>query len=111
MVIDILPLGISDEAVLNYSVENAMVLITRDKADFGEMVFHQHRPFHGIVVLRTHTVPTDAEVYQPRRKTPAFRHGDIRRSPAGEKCLNSQAILTLVLFKKLPREAFETEGW
>ena len=64
MVDNILPLGTTDEAVLNYSVENAMVLITRDKADFGELVFHQHRPFHGIVVLRTHTVPTDAEVYR-----------------------------------------------
>lgn len=42
---------------------------------------------------------------------PAFRQEDIRRSPSGEKYSNSQATLTLVLFKKLPREAFETEGW
>lgn len=64
MVSQVLPFGTTDEVVLNYSVENAMVLITRDKADFGKMVFHQNKPFHGIVVLRTHTVPTDAEAFR-----------------------------------------------
>ena len=64
MVIDVLPLGASDEAVLNYSVERECVLITRDKADFGELVFHQNKPFYGVVVLRTQTASNDDDAFQ-----------------------------------------------
>ena len=64
LVADVLPKGTSDETVLSYSVANEYILITRDKSDFGDLVFRQHRSFIGVVVLRTKTTTNDNEVWQ-----------------------------------------------
>lgn len=43
--------GITDEEVLRIAVENERIVITVDK-DFGEMIFREKRPHHGIILLR-----------------------------------------------------------
>ncbi len=43
--------GINDEEVLRIAVENERILITVDK-DFGEKIFREKRPHHGIILLR-----------------------------------------------------------
>ncbi len=43
--------GMADDDVLAKAFREGWILITNDK-DFGEMVFRQHRPHHGIVFLR-----------------------------------------------------------
>ena len=64
LVADILPKGASDKTVLNYSVANEYILITRDKSDFGDLVFRQHHPFFGVVVCRTQTAEDDDKVLE-----------------------------------------------
>ncbi len=43
--------GAADDQVLSLAHTDARVLITSDK-DFGELVFREKRPHHGIVLLR-----------------------------------------------------------
>ena len=43
--------GISDDAVLHLANQESAVLLTADK-DFGELVFRQHRPTPGIILVR-----------------------------------------------------------
>ncbi|MHB1629913.1 MAG: DUF5615 family PIN-like protein [Bacilli bacterium] len=59
MAVDVLLRGASDEMVLKYSVNNEMVLITKDKADFGDLIFRQKHSWYGVVVLRAKTASND----------------------------------------------------
>lgn len=43
--------GLSDDEILNKAFDEHWILITNDK-DFGEMVFRERRPHHGVVFLR-----------------------------------------------------------
>jgi len=43
--------GASDEAILQKSLEENCVLITKDK-DFGEMIIRNRRPCAGIILIR-----------------------------------------------------------
>ncbi len=43
--------GINDDEVLQIAVENERILITVDK-DFGEKIFREKRPHHGVILLR-----------------------------------------------------------
>jgi predicted nuclease of predicted toxin-antitoxin system len=43
--------SLSDEAVLKFSFEGTLLLLTRDK-DFGELVFREHRGHVGVVLVR-----------------------------------------------------------
>ena len=45
--------GITDEQVLENATRDRRVLVTADK-DFGDLVFRQGRPHHGIVLVRLH---------------------------------------------------------
>ena len=43
--------GLSDDNILDKAFDENWILITNDK-DFGEMVFRERRPHHGVVFLR-----------------------------------------------------------
>jgi predicted nuclease of predicted toxin-antitoxin system len=43
--------GATDDAILTKAFEEDWILITNDK-DFGELVFREHRPHHGVIFLR-----------------------------------------------------------
>lgn len=43
--------GLSDEVILEKAYRENWVLVTNDK-DFGEKVFREQHPHHGIVILR-----------------------------------------------------------
>jgi predicted nuclease of predicted toxin-antitoxin system len=43
--------GIDDEAIINKAHDEDWILVTNDK-DFGEKVYRERRPHHGIVFLR-----------------------------------------------------------
>lgn len=43
--------GTSDDLLLDRAFEESRILITNDK-DFGEMIFRERRPHHGVVFLR-----------------------------------------------------------
>lgn len=43
--------GIPDDLVLDQAFDESRILITNDK-DFGEMIFRERRPHHGVVFLR-----------------------------------------------------------
>jgi len=43
--------GMADEAVLAEAHSGGWILVTNDK-DFGEMVFRERKPHHGVVFLR-----------------------------------------------------------
>ncbi len=43
--------GAEDDAVLQRAFAEQRILITSDK-DFGEMVFREQRPHHGVILLR-----------------------------------------------------------
>lgn len=43
--------GLSDEAILEKAHREQWVIVTNDK-DFGEKVFREQHPHHGIVILR-----------------------------------------------------------
>ncbi len=43
--------GMEDVDILNKAFREDWVLITNDK-DFGERVYREHRPHHGIILLR-----------------------------------------------------------
>ena len=48
---DIQP-GLKNGAVLAYATQQQALLITADKTDFGELIFQQHQPCLGLVVVR-----------------------------------------------------------
>lgn len=41
----------ADEQVLSKALDENWILITNDK-DFGEMIFRERRPHHGVIFLR-----------------------------------------------------------
>ncbi len=43
--------GLDDEAIVQKAYSENWILITNDK-DFGEKVYREHKPHHGIVLLR-----------------------------------------------------------
>ena len=43
--------GLSDEAIIQKAYSENWILITNDK-DFGEKVYREHYPHHGVVFLR-----------------------------------------------------------
>lgn len=43
--------GLSDEVILSMAANERWILITNDK-DFGEMIFRDRKPHHGVVFLR-----------------------------------------------------------
>ncbi len=43
--------GIADDVVYSKAFDENWILVTNDK-DFGEMVFRERRPHHGIIFLR-----------------------------------------------------------
>jgi predicted nuclease of predicted toxin-antitoxin system len=43
--------GVDDDAILHRSFTESRILITGDK-DFGELIFRDNRPHHGVVLLR-----------------------------------------------------------
>jgi predicted nuclease of predicted toxin-antitoxin system len=45
--------GADDDQVLALAFDDQRVLITSDK-DFGELIFREHRPHHGVILLRLH---------------------------------------------------------
>ena len=50
------PHGLRDEAVLAISVKEQRLLITYDRADFGELIFRYHHPHCGVILLRLLTL-------------------------------------------------------
>lgn len=61
MVVDVLPAGARDSHVLQYSVDHSVILVTRDKTDFGTLVFGQGLPYYGIVVIRYASASDDIQ--------------------------------------------------
>lgn len=53
--------GIQDEAVIARSIAERRVIITNDR-DFGEMIFKERRPHHGVVFLRLRDERTRSKV-------------------------------------------------
>ena len=47
--------GVSDEQVLQLSIQTDSILITTDK-DFGELVFRQRKLIPGVMLLRLHSL-------------------------------------------------------
>lgn len=43
--------GSSDEAILQKAADEKWILVTNDK-DFGELIFRERRPHHGVIFLR-----------------------------------------------------------
>jgi predicted nuclease of predicted toxin-antitoxin system len=50
--------GLDDDSIIAMAFEDERVLITNDK-DFGDKVFHERLPHHGVVLLRL-TNPREA---------------------------------------------------
>lgn len=46
------PAGILDEVVLSSALEEKRILLTNDRADFGELVFRHHQPHCGIILFQ-----------------------------------------------------------
>src|SRR5436189_5184871 len=46
------PHGLSDEEVLAIAVHEQRILITYDRADFGELIFRNHHPHCGVILFR-----------------------------------------------------------
>ena len=47
-----LPPGIADEEVLAYGYKEQRIVITNDKGDFGDLIFHLLRPHAGVILFR-----------------------------------------------------------
>lgn len=43
--------GLEDEAIVQKAFVENWILLTNDK-DFGEQVYHSHKPHHGVVLMR-----------------------------------------------------------
>jgi predicted nuclease of predicted toxin-antitoxin system len=46
------PHGLSDKEVLAIAIREKRILITYDRADFGELIFRSHHPHCGVILLR-----------------------------------------------------------
>ena len=54
--------GAEDDAVLQRAYAERQILITADK-DFGEMVFRERRPHHGVILLRVGNPSADRHIH------------------------------------------------
>ncbi len=43
--------GMDDNDIVQKAFEEKWILITNDK-DFGDQIYHEHKPHHGVVLLR-----------------------------------------------------------
>jgi predicted nuclease of predicted toxin-antitoxin system len=43
--------GMDDNDIIQKAFEENWILITNDK-DFGDQIYHEHKPHHGVVLLR-----------------------------------------------------------
>ena len=43
--------GLSDDAIIRKAFEENWIIVTNDK-DFGEKIYREHQPHHGIILLR-----------------------------------------------------------
>lgn len=43
--------GLSDEAIIRKAFDENWIIVTNDK-DFGEKIYREHQPHHGIILLR-----------------------------------------------------------
>lgn len=50
------PHGLIDKEVLAIAVREKRILITYDRADFGELIFRNHHPHFGVILLRLLTL-------------------------------------------------------
>ena len=50
------PHGLSDEEVLAIAVREKRILLTYDRADFGELIFRNHYSHSGVILLRLLTL-------------------------------------------------------
>ena len=46
------PAGILDQEVLSSAYKESRILLTNDKGDFGELIFHHHHPHSGVILFR-----------------------------------------------------------
>jgi predicted nuclease of predicted toxin-antitoxin system len=46
------PAGILDQEVLSHAYKESRILLTNDKGDFGELIFHNHHPHSGVILFR-----------------------------------------------------------
>lgn len=58
--------GISDEAIIHKAYQEQWILITGDK-DFGEKVYREQFPHHGIILLRLHDERSSVKIETLRR--------------------------------------------
>src|SRR5439155_10456809 len=61
------PHGLSDTEVLAIAVKENRILITYDRADFGELIFRYHHPHCGVIVLRLLT-PQDVLIDNQKQR-------------------------------------------
>src|SRR5205823_4309556 len=50
------PHGLRDEEVLAIAVREKRILLTYDRADFGELIFRHHHPHFGVILFRLLTL-------------------------------------------------------
>ena len=50
------PHGLSDEEVLAIAVREKRILLTYDRADFGELIFGYNHPHCGVILFRLLTI-------------------------------------------------------
>jgi predicted nuclease of predicted toxin-antitoxin system len=58
--------GADDDHVLSLAYNDGRVLITSDK-DFGELIFRDHRPHHGVILLRLNNPSAANSITAPER--------------------------------------------
>ena len=65
--------GLSDEQIMQKAYQEVWILITNDK-DFGEKVYREHHPHHGVVFLRLGDDRAVTKIATLRRLLAAYAH-------------------------------------
>ncbi len=60
------PPSLLDEQVLSLAYQEKRILITQDHTDFGELIFHRHRPHYGVILFRLKSQAPDIRLKQER---------------------------------------------
>ena len=63
--------GMSDEAIIDKAYAEGWILITNDK-DFGEKVYRERHPHHGVILLRLEDERSSCKVDALRRLLHAY---------------------------------------
>ena len=63
--------GITDDAILDKAFNEKWILITNDK-DFGEKIFRERRPHHGVILLRLDNERSSNKIETLRRLLEAY---------------------------------------